>query len=94
MIRNDTSQIYQLTLEVTEHELKGAWRSDLPEEFRYEVYEKQHLMQPEYWGGYTRHNVLFRKKYDAENNLIADDFVIENHAIMMYPPFLDETKNE
>jgi len=90
MIKNNTNQVFQLVLEVTEHELKGAWMSDKKPSYKYEVYEREHIMKPEYWGGYSRHNVLFRKKYDLDNNLMDDEYVIENHAIMMYSPFLTE----
>ena len=90
MIRNDTNNIYRLKLAVTEQDLKGCWRSDLPPEYKYEVYEKEHIMKLEYWGGYTRHNVIFRRKYDLDNNLADDEFVVENHAFMTYAPFLED----
>ena len=90
MIRNDTTDTFQLCLEVTDNELKGAWRSNTQFQQRYEVYEKSHIMQPEYWGGYSRHNLLYRKIYDQNDHLIDDEFVVENHAIMMYAPFLQE----
>ena len=47
-------------------------------------------MQPEYWGGYTRHNMICRRKYDKSGNLEADEYIVENHAIMMYSPFLEK----
>lgn len=90
MLRNDTDQIFRLVLEVTATHLKGAWTTDKRPEYRYEVYEKEHVMRQEPWGGYTRHNLLYRKKYDSTGAVIADEFVVENHAIMMYPPFLGE----
>jgi len=90
MIRNDTDQTFQLIIEITETHLKGAWISDKQPPYTYEVYEKEHIMQPEYWGGYTRHNLLYRKKYDTDGYVVDDEFVVENHAIMMYPPFLPE----
>lgn len=93
MIRNDTDRIYQLELEMTEQELKGTWKSDSPLRYKYHVYEKEHLMKPEYWGGYTRHNIIYRKKYDLQDNLIDDEFVVENHALMTYSPFLESKSN-
>ena len=90
MIRNDTDRIFQLELHVGEHELSGAWVSDAPPSFTYEVYEKEHLIRPEYWGGYTRHNLLYRKKYDMDGTLLDDEYLVENHAIMMYSPFIAE----
>lgn len=94
MIRNDTDQLYQLELEVTADHLRGAWRSNRPATSRYRVYEKEHVMQPEYWGGYTRHNVLYRQRYDLQNNLLCDEYVVENHAIMMYAPYLTSSASD
>ena len=52
------------------------------------MYEKEHYIQGEYWGGFTRHNTLYRRTFDLEGTLLGDDFLIENHAIMMYDPML------
>jgi len=87
MIRNDTDKAFKLCLEADEKYLKGSWNTGEPAAYRYEVYEKEHVIQHTY-GYYTRHNLLFRKKYDLENNLLADEYITENHAIMMYEPLL------
>lgn len=90
MIRNDTEQIFQLRIEITDTHLKGSWTSNEQPLYQYEVYEKEHVMKQEFWGGYTRHNLLYRKKYDLNGSLVDDEFVVENHALMMYSPFLPE----
>ena len=90
MIANNTGHIFQLTLNITEHDLEGAWLCNRPPDFKYEVYEKEHFMRSEYWGGYTRHNSIHRKKYDLNGIMLADEFVVENHAIMMYAPFITD----
>ena len=43
----------------------------------------------EYWGGYIRHNLIFRRVFNIDGDLIDDQYVTENHAIMMYQPFLE-----
>jgi len=92
MIENNTEQPFQLSLEVTDKVLKGAWKSTFAPICKYEVYEKEHLIQAMYsW--YTRHNRIFRKKYDLGGSLLADEFVVENHAIMMYAPLLPGSTN-
>ena len=48
-------------------------------------------MNLEYWGGYTRHNILRREVYDMDGNFIDDEYVTDNHAIMMYRPFLGDS---
>jgi vancomycin resistance protein VanW len=90
MIKNNTDQPFQLQLTVTEKKLTGAWHSDKPPDCRYEIYEKEHQMQSEIWGGYSRHNLIFRKKYDLRGVITEDSFVTENHAVMMYAPLLSE----
>ena len=90
LIKNDSNQSFQLIIEVTETDLKGAWVSDMPLQYYYEIYEKEHIIKHESWGGYTRNNILYRKKYNLKNTLIEDEFVVENHAIMMYSPMLSE----
>lgn len=93
MIRNDTDRPYQLMLEVTENYLEGTWMSDKPQMLYYEIYEKNHRMEKEYWGGYSRHNELWRKTFDEYDSLVKDEFITENHAMMMYQPYL-EMKNQ
>ena len=88
MIKNNTTQTFQLKLHVGEKYLQGEWASDAPPLYRYEVYEKSHLIQSQYWGGYSRHNLIHRRKYDLHDNLIMDDFISENHAMMMYNPLI------
>ena len=87
-IKNETQYSYQLQIKVGETDLEGEWRCEQPLPQKYEVYESDHLITQEWWGGYMRHNVIRRKVFDLENNQIGDDFVTENHAIMMYEPML------
>jgi len=89
MIRNDTEYTFRLSIEVTETDLKGEWTCDAPPACSYSIYEKEHVMQPEYWGGYSRHNKLYKKIIDKNGDVISDELFIENHAIMMYSPFLE-----
>ncbi|MFZ5632839.1 MAG: VanW family protein [Bacillota bacterium] len=87
-IRNDTGRDYQLLVWVGDTHLHGEWRSGRPGELWYQVYESDHRITHQWWGGYTRHNVLRRRVFDADNNLIGDEYLIENHAVMMYNPLL------
>ena len=90
MIRNDTEHPYRLALQVGKRELEGAWYSDMSQPYTYQVYQSEHRMQGEYWGGYTRHNVIRRWVLDSSGKLVRDEFVTENHAIMMYNPLLEK----
>lgn len=87
-VKNMTDQRFLLHLELTDNHLVGQWRSDRPLPHRYEVYEAAHEIQSEVWGGYTRHNLLRRRLFDEQGHQVDDQYVTENHAIMMYDPLL------
>ena len=89
MIKNNTDKPYRLCLNVGDTELEGSWQSTQESQYTYKVYEKDHLIQHEFWGGYTRHNTIFRKKYDRAGHVVDDRIVAENHAVMMYEPLLE-----
>ena len=90
MIRNDTDRPYLLHIRVGERDLEGEWRSDAPQTLTYQVYEAEHFMRGEYWGGYTRHNVIRRRVFCPDGKQVGDELVTENHAVMMYNPLLEE----
>ncbi|KEK24175.1 VanW family protein [Bacillus gaemokensis] len=87
-IKNDTNQDYQLYLYMTDEHLVGEWRTAHPQLYQYEVYEKEHAIESAYWGDYIRHNVIHRKVYNQQKQFVEDQYVTENHAIMMYEPLL------
>ncbi|MDP4084585.1 MAG: VanW family protein [Bacillota bacterium] len=89
-IKNNTQNSYQLVLYLTDKHLVGEWRSDSPSINHYKVYEKDHLITFEYWGGYVRHNRIYRKIFNRSNMQIDDELIAENHAIMMYEPLLEK----
>lgn len=88
-IRNVTNQPFYLNVFLTDTFLVGEWRSDKPIEYKYEVYEREHLITHESWGGYVRHNKIYRRVFDYSGSMVRDEFVAENHAIMMYQPLLN-----
>ena len=91
-IYNPTDRPYQLMLQLTDEHLAGQWRCDQPHPYHYEVYEKNHRIEQQYWGGYVRRNQIYRIKRNACNEIVADEFVTENNALMMYEPLLTEPK--
>ncbi|MBD7966756.1 MULTISPECIES: VanW family protein [Paenibacillus] len=92
-ITNPTDRPYQLTLQITDEFLIGSWNSVVPQELTYEVYEKEHRITQEHWGGHMRHNLLYRRVWNQQEELIDDQYITENHALMMYQPFL-KSENE
>lgn len=89
MLRNDTENTYQILVTVGKEYLEGELRVSVPLEEKYCVKEKNHHMEPEYWGGYSRHNELYQEVYSPEGELLRTKLLVENHALMMYSPFVD-----
>ena len=89
-IENRTEAAYRLGLRVTDTHLEGEWRSDTPPSHRYEVYEAAHEIASDLPGRFVRRNILRRKVFDLAGGQIDDEFVVENQALMMYPPFLSD----
>jgi vancomycin resistance protein VanW len=88
-ITNNTPHTYQLRLRVDGDHLLGEWRADCPQSFSYRVFERDHAIRTEWWGGYSRHNTLVRTRSDIATGIaLAEEFITENHAIMMYAPLL------
>lgn len=92
-ITNDTHSDYQLVLWLDEDFLHGEWRSQQALLNTYQVYEKEHLITQEWWGGYMRHNQLNRRVYDQDGQELEDAIISENHAVMMYSPMLASEKD-
>ena len=90
MIRNDTDQCFQLCVRVGETHLEGEWRAEAPQKFQYEILERNARMDQASWGGYIRHNELFRRVFDLDGTLLRKEFLFANDAIMMYSPLLPE----
>lgn len=89
-LRNDTPNTFQLRLWLSGTHLHGAVRCDAPPGVSYEVFETDHIFRYQWWGGYTRHNKIWRTVTDVEGGEKETEFITENHAIMMYEPMLPE----
>ncbi|MBS4537122.1 VanW family protein [Clostridium sp. D2Q-11] len=87
---NDTDEEYQIVLYMDVEYLHGEIRSNRRKLYNYEIYEKEHKITHEHWVDYVRHNLIYRKRYDLEGDVIDDEYITENHALMMYQPFLEQ----
>lgn len=88
-IFNPTQSTYQLRIWPRDDWLRGAWRCDTPQIHSFDIFERNHEIRSEYWGGYSRHNELHRKRIDVQTGIeLGEEFIAENHAILMYQPFL------
>lgn len=90
-LRNDTNQPFQLNVWVGDTHLQGSIATTQPWPERYEIRETAHQITHEPWGGYVRHNRMERRVWDAETGaLLREELVTENHALLMYTPFLEK----
>lgn len=87
-LRNDTKENFQLKLWLDDEYLNGKLLSDRSPGFEYKVFETDHLIKTQIWGGHTRHNRIWKRSTDLIDGSSHNDLVAENHAIMMYNPLL------
>lgn len=88
-IENKTPHKYQLCLWLTEEHLCGEIRSEVENLYKYKILEKNHLIRGPIAGKYLRQNQLIRQLYSSTTNqLIREEFITENSALMMYAPLL------
>lgn len=92
MLRNDTRDTFQILISVGKEYLEGELRISAPMAQIYRIKEKNHRMEPEYWGGYSRHNELHQEICSLNGVLLETKLLVENHALMMYSPFLDHPR--
>jgi vancomycin resistance protein VanW len=88
-LENRTDLKFRLALTVTDDELSGAWTADRPVLTGYEVYESDHLIVNTLPGVFERRNAIRRRVRNVAGELIDDEPVVQNRALMMYPPFLE-----
>lgn len=89
-ITNTTDQPFQLNIWLDKRFLRGSIHTTVPVEKNYSIFEKNHRFELQWWGGYTRHNEIWRKVQDLKNDKVTEELITENHAIMMYNPLLPE----
>lgn len=88
---NETNNIFQLNLHLTDTHLVGSWTSNEASTSVFKIMEKDAHITHEPWCGYIRHNKLLRQEIRKETDtLIKESIVAENHAIMMYEPLLTQ----
>ncbi len=89
-ILNETDTEYQIKLNIDDEYLHAEWRTEKPQNLSYEVYERDNSIKSTYWGGYIRHNTIYRRIYNESGILTDDEYVTENNAIMMYSPLIPD----
>jgi len=88
-VKNNTNSDIQIKLFIEWEYLYGKLLSDSPKKYIYEIIEKNHkILHFNKWV-YTRHNEIYRKKFNLEKKLLNEEFITENNAFMMYNPIIE-----
>jgi vancomycin resistance protein VanW len=90
-VRNDTENSFQIKIRLDETYLYGELFSETPVLEKFRIEERNHQFIQQKWGAYSRHNQIF-KISTAENGDESEEVIVENHAILMYSPFLENQK--
>lgn len=89
-VTNNTKKEFQINLWLDETHLNGQLLCSESSEESYALVERNHLIKRQLWGGYSRHNQIIKivKSHQKE----TEELLVENHAIMMYEPFIEAGK--
>lgn len=89
-LENNTDKYFQINLWLDNEYLNGEITCNTDLKTKYDIYETDHLFKHQWWGGYTRHNKIWKKTTALVDNKITEELVTENNAIMMYSPLLNK----
>jgi len=87
-VKNETNNTFQLNLWLDQTHLNGELLSEQKVVETYRIEERNHMIKQQFWGGYSRHNEIVQIITTGDNTI--EKKLIENHAIMMYNPFLEK----
>ncbi|SNR14927.1 VanW family protein [Tenacibaculum jejuense] len=87
-VRNETNNSFQINLSLDDTHLNGNLTSLHSLNTSYSIEERDHKIELQFWGGYTRHNKIYQMQENS-NGIINEKLLVENNAIMMYNPILE-----
>jgi vancomycin resistance protein VanW len=85
-VENTTDKSFQIKLWLDEIYLRGELFCEQKLQEKFTVEERNHQMKQQIWGGYSRHNQIYQVQ--MKNGVLSERLLVENHAVMMYNPFL------
>lgn len=87
-IENTSEQSFRIEVWLDDEYLRGKIVSNAPTDIQYQIREEDHHFAQQWWGGYTRHNKIYRiaTYHDGRE---TKEIIAENNAIMMYNPMLN-----
>ncbi len=88
-VKNITDKTFQLNLWLDDTYLNGELLCSHKLDTMFEIEERHHKIEHEFWGGYTRHNQIYKIEKDG-SRILKERLLVQNHAIMMYNPFIEK----
>lgn len=88
-VKNETDNIFQIKLWLDDVYLNGELYSKDKIKSNFTIEENEHIIKQQIWGGYSRHNQIIKIEQD-ENGNRNESLLVENHALLMYNPFLNK----
>ena len=88
-VLNETVDDFLVELWLDDEFLHGRLLCESKPRETYRVEERNHEIRQQFWGGYSRHNEIVQVKTD-EDGRESERLLVQNDAIMMYAPFLEE----
>jgi len=86
---NNTNATFQIKLWLDDEYLNGEILCNEKPAAKYEIFETDHCFEHQWWGGYTRHNKIWKRIIDVSDGTTTQELIAENAAIMMYNPMLE-----
>lgn len=91
-IKNNTEESYKINLWLDDEYLNGQLLCSQKYNHTFKIVETDHQIKQQWWGGYTRHNKIWKQRFSLSGDYINEELVAENHAIMMYNPLLEKAE--
>lgn len=91
-VKNLTENTFRIKLWIENDYLFGELFSLEKINSSFRVEERNHIVKQQFWGGYSRHNQIYKIETD-ENENSTEILLVENHALMMYNPFIENKKS-
>lgn len=91
-VKNSTENSFRINLWIENDYLFGELFSLEKINSTFKIEERNHQIKQQFWGGYSRHNQIFKIESDEIGNF-TETLLVENHALMMYNPFIENKKS-
>lgn len=92
-VTNNTDNAYKILLWLDDEYLHGELLVNHQPNHKFEVFETDHIIRQQWWGGYTRHNKIWKRRINLTDKSSEEILITENHAVMMYNPWLENSNN-